>query len=137
MIFCLERAGSSRFAPPACPVDSEPQLLNVERLFQEIYRAVLEQFHRSFRMLDPAKTNNWRRERKFGGNTKQRAIRLLIASLAIQVQQDYLSPIYIRPENRCLRGESLQYGLPGAWQRHGLLASNWILHAEALDRLNP
>jgi len=36
-----------------------------------------------------------------------------------------------------LRGETLQYGLPGAWQRHGLLASNGILHAEALDRLKP
>ena len=36
-----------------------------------------------------------------------------------------------------LRGESLQYGLPGAWQRHGLLASNGLLHADALDRLRP
>ncbi len=32
-------------------------------------------------------------------------------------------------------GETLQYGLPGAWQKHGLLASNGKLHAAALDAL--
>jgi 3'(2'), 5'-bisphosphate nucleotidase len=31
-----------------------------------------------------------------------------------------------------LRGETLQYGLPGAWQRSGLLASNGPLHDAAL-----
>ena len=34
-----------------------------------------------------------------------------------------------------LAGEELRYGLPGAWQRHGLLASNSHLHAAALERL--
>jgi 3'(2'), 5'-bisphosphate nucleotidase len=34
-----------------------------------------------------------------------------------------------------LAGEELRYGLPGAWQRHGLLATNGRLHAEALKRL--
>ena len=33
-----------------------------------------------------------------------------------------------------LRGEPLRYGLPGAWQRQGLLASKGVLHA-ALERL--
>jgi len=33
------------------------------------------------------------------------------------------------------RGEELQYGLPGAWQRHGLLASNGKIHDEAIARL--
>jgi len=32
-------------------------------------------------------------------------------------------------------GEELRYGLPGAWQRQGLLASNGHLHAAALARL--
>jgi len=32
-------------------------------------------------------------------------------------------------------GEELHYGLPGAWQRHGLLASNGRLHDAALSRL--
>src|SRR5206468_2382783 len=31
-----------------------------------------------------------------------------------------------------LRGEELHYGLPGAWQRHGVLATNGILHSSAL-----
>jgi 3'(2'), 5'-bisphosphate nucleotidase len=35
-----------------------------------------------------------------------------------------------------LRGEPLRYGLPGAWQRQGLLASNGVLHAAALERLS-
>lgn len=35
-----------------------------------------------------------------------------------------------------LKGEELQYGEPGAWQRHGLLASNGKLHAEAVKRMN-
>jgi 3'(2'), 5'-bisphosphate nucleotidase len=34
-----------------------------------------------------------------------------------------------------LAGEELRYGLPGAWQRHGLLATNGRLHEEALKRL--
>jgi 3'(2'), 5'-bisphosphate nucleotidase len=34
-----------------------------------------------------------------------------------------------------LGGEELCYGLPGAWQRHGLLATNMRLHAEALQRI--
>jgi 3'(2'), 5'-bisphosphate nucleotidase len=34
-----------------------------------------------------------------------------------------------------LHGEELQYGLPEAWQRFGLLASNGHVHAEALKRL--
>ncbi len=33
-----------------------------------------------------------------------------------------------------LGGEPLVYGTPGAWQRHGLLGSNGLLHAAALDR---
>jgi 3'(2'), 5'-bisphosphate nucleotidase len=36
-----------------------------------------------------------------------------------------------------LAGEELRYGLPGAWQRHGLLASNTLLHTAALQRLQP
>lgn len=32
-------------------------------------------------------------------------------------------------------GQELCYGLPGAWQRHGLLATNGRLHQEALKRL--
>jgi 3'(2'), 5'-bisphosphate nucleotidase len=34
-----------------------------------------------------------------------------------------------------LHGEELQYGLPEAWQRFGLLGSNGNVHAEALKRL--
>jgi 3'(2'), 5'-bisphosphate nucleotidase len=34
-----------------------------------------------------------------------------------------------------LRGEELRYGTPGAWQRQGLLATNGLLHQEALARL--
>ena len=34
-----------------------------------------------------------------------------------------------------LRGEQLQYGTEGAWQRSGLLATNGRLHAAALERL--
>jgi len=34
-----------------------------------------------------------------------------------------------------LRGQELLYGLPGAWQRHGLLASNGYLHTTAVDAL--
>ncbi|HTU92597.1 MAG TPA: 3'(2'),5'-bisphosphate nucleotidase CysQ [Gemmataceae bacterium] len=34
-----------------------------------------------------------------------------------------------------LHGEELRYGLPGAWQRFGLLGSNGYVHAEALKRL--
>jgi 3'(2'), 5'-bisphosphate nucleotidase len=34
-----------------------------------------------------------------------------------------------------LHGEELHYGLPGAWQRFGLLGSNGRIHAEALARL--
>jgi 3'(2'), 5'-bisphosphate nucleotidase len=30
-------------------------------------------------------------------------------------------------------GEELRYGLPGAWQRHGLLATNGAMHDAALD----
>lgn len=33
-----------------------------------------------------------------------------------------------------MRGEVLHYGLPGAWQRHGVLASNGLMH-EAAARL--
>ena len=32
-------------------------------------------------------------------------------------------------------GEELHYGLPGAWQRQGLLASNGLVHEQALGRL--
>ena len=31
-----------------------------------------------------------------------------------------------------LQGETLAYGEPGNWQRHGVLATNGLLHAEAL-----
>jgi 3'(2'), 5'-bisphosphate nucleotidase len=34
-----------------------------------------------------------------------------------------------------LGGEELHYGLPGAWQRHGLLATNAVFHDAALQRL--
>jgi 3'(2'), 5'-bisphosphate nucleotidase len=34
-----------------------------------------------------------------------------------------------------LKGQELHYGLPGAWQRHGLLASNGLVHEEAVSRL--
>jgi 3'(2'), 5'-bisphosphate nucleotidase len=34
-----------------------------------------------------------------------------------------------------LRGEGLHYGLPGAWQRHGLLGSNGHVHDEAVARM--
>jgi 3'(2'), 5'-bisphosphate nucleotidase len=34
-----------------------------------------------------------------------------------------------------LKGQMIHYGLPGAWQRAGLLASNGVLHAAALERL--
>jgi 3'(2'), 5'-bisphosphate nucleotidase len=34
-----------------------------------------------------------------------------------------------------LGGEELRYGLAGAWQRHGLLASNGLLHEAALKAL--
>lgn len=34
-----------------------------------------------------------------------------------------------------LRGETIQYGTEGAWQKSGLLASNGRLHAPALERL--
>src|SRR5262249_57098865 len=34
-----------------------------------------------------------------------------------------------------LGGQELRYGLPGAEQRHGLLASNGVLHAAALARI--
>ncbi|HZU36543.1 MAG TPA: inositol monophosphatase family protein [Gemmataceae bacterium] len=34
-----------------------------------------------------------------------------------------------------LHGEELVYGQPGAWQRHGLLASNGAIHEEALKAL--
>src|SRR4029077_18869915 len=31
-----------------------------------------------------------------------------------------------------IAGQELRYGLPGAWQRHGLLASNGVLHDAAV-----
>jgi len=34
-----------------------------------------------------------------------------------------------------LKGQILRYGLPGAWQRDGLLASNGVVHEEAVGRL--
>lgn len=34
-------------------------------------------------------------------------------------------------------GETLVYGLPGAWQRHGLLATNGQIHDAALARIAP
>lgn len=34
-----------------------------------------------------------------------------------------------------IKGQKLRYGLPEAWQRHGLLASNGFLHDAALARL--
>jgi 3'(2'), 5'-bisphosphate nucleotidase len=33
--------------------------------------------------------------------------------------------------------QTLAYGLPGAWQRHGLLATNGAIHADALARVAP
>ncbi len=33
-----------------------------------------------------------------------------------------------------LKGQKLRYGLEGAWQRHGLLATNGVLHEDALAR---
>jgi 3'(2'), 5'-bisphosphate nucleotidase len=36
-----------------------------------------------------------------------------------------------------MRGEELLYGLPGAWQRHGLVATNGLIHQTALVRLGP
>jgi 3'(2'), 5'-bisphosphate nucleotidase len=33
-----------------------------------------------------------------------------------------------------LQGQQLRYGLPGAWQRDGLLATNGWLHEEAIER---
>jgi 3'(2'), 5'-bisphosphate nucleotidase len=36
-----------------------------------------------------------------------------------------------------LRGETLRYGLPGAWQRDGLLATNGRLHDPSLAALAP
>ena len=35
-----------------------------------------------------------------------------------------------------LRGEELRYGIAGAWQRHGLLATNGILQEQALAALH-
>src|SRR5438128_2217735 len=34
-----------------------------------------------------------------------------------------------------LKGQTLRYGLAGAWQRDGLLASNGLVHDEAVRRL--
>jgi len=34
-----------------------------------------------------------------------------------------------------IAGQDLRYGLPGAWQRHGLLASNGVLHEAAVRAL--
>jgi 3'(2'), 5'-bisphosphate nucleotidase len=34
-----------------------------------------------------------------------------------------------------MRGQELLYGLPGAWQRHGLVATNKLIHEDALARL--
>jgi 3'(2'), 5'-bisphosphate nucleotidase len=34
-----------------------------------------------------------------------------------------------------LLGQEPRYGLPGAWQRNGLLASNGLVHEEAVERL--
>jgi 3'(2'), 5'-bisphosphate nucleotidase len=34
-----------------------------------------------------------------------------------------------------LHGEELRYGIAGAWQRHGLLATNGVLHAASLEGL--
>jgi 3'(2'), 5'-bisphosphate nucleotidase len=34
-------------------------------------------------------------------------------------------------------GQTLVYGTPGAWQRHGLLASNGKVHNAALGRIAP
>jgi 3'(2'), 5'-bisphosphate nucleotidase len=35
-----------------------------------------------------------------------------------------------------MHGETLVYGLPGAWQKHGLIATNGLIHDEALARLS-
>jgi 3'(2'), 5'-bisphosphate nucleotidase len=35
-----------------------------------------------------------------------------------------------------LKGESLEYGLPGAWQRQGLLATNGMLHSAVTKSQN-
>lgn len=34
-----------------------------------------------------------------------------------------------------MKGETLQYGLPGAWQRQGLIATNGLIHDESAKRL--
>ncbi len=34
-----------------------------------------------------------------------------------------------------IKGEELKYGLPGAWQRAGLLATNGKLHPVAVERI--
>jgi 3'(2'), 5'-bisphosphate nucleotidase len=34
-----------------------------------------------------------------------------------------------------LAGQELQYGLPGAWQRHGLLATNGLIHTAGIQAL--
>ncbi len=34
-----------------------------------------------------------------------------------------------------IKGQTLRYGLPEAWQRDGLLATNGMLHAAALERI--
>ena len=34
-----------------------------------------------------------------------------------------------------LRGQELHYGVEGAWQRHGLLATNGALHGASLEGL--
>src|SRR5207245_940077 len=36
-----------------------------------------------------------------------------------------------------LGGQELRYGLPGAWQRYGVLASNGRLHDAAVEALGP
>jgi 3'-phosphoadenosine 5'-phosphosulfate (PAPS) 3'-phosphatase len=35
-----------------------------------------------------------------------------------------------------LGGQELHYGLPGAWQRHGVLATNGQLHDGAIEALH-
>lgn len=34
-----------------------------------------------------------------------------------------------------MKGEELLYGLPGTWQRHGLIATNGLIHDQAVKRL--
>src|SRR5437762_2511364 len=57
-------------------IDGKLQLLYIDRLLQKIERPVLKNFKRSFRMLGPSKTNDWKRGRKIGGRAEKLPIGL-------------------------------------------------------------